>query len=265
MNNSKRITTFIASLLLTGLSVGVHANTLTFVLDQSNALPDGVDYLTVTLSDDVEGQLDFWVDTLSPLSGIAGENFGIQKFSFNLSPDLYSVGPEEGEGHHEEAAAPGRSGEHRNDEAHRAEQSLDREHGQGKVSPLDAILSAEDFILPDGWDVRFGKFGAGGGDFDIRLLGNGNNRQDPLHFSILGLDLDDVLAGFSAHVAGFDYIIGECGGEHGEGDGEGCRHISSAYFYGDRPVVVPLPASLWLLGSGLLALAGVSRHRKRRT
>jgi hypothetical protein len=264
MNNSKRITTFLVVLLLTSLSVGVRANTLTFVLDESNALPDGVDYLSVTLSDDVEGQLDFWVDTLSPLSGIAGENFGIQKFAFNLSPDLYSGNQEEGDGHHGEEA-PGMSGEHRNDEAHRAEQSLDREHGLGRVNPLDAILSAEDFILPDGWHVRIGKFGAGGGEFDIRLLGTGNNRQDPLHFSILGLELDDVIAGFSAQVAGFEYILGECGGDHGEGDAEGCRHISSAYFYGERPVVVPLPATLWLLGSGLLALAGVSRHRKRRS
>ena len=41
----------------------------------------------------------------------------------------------------------------------------------------------------------------------------------------------------------------------------------SAYFYGGRlvdgpPTVVPLPASIWLLGSGMLGLLGIARRKR---
>lgn len=266
MNQSKRITTFLGALLLAGQSLGSHAATVTYVLDHSNALPDGVDYLTVTISDDVEGQLDFWVDALSPLSDIAGDNFGIQKFAFNLTADMSGGDMHHGDEAHRGGEMYGMSGMHRNDEVHRKDgehrpehsREHEREHRHGDDGGIDAALSADDFILPDGWDVRF--FGFGPDGFDIRLLGNGNNRQDPLHFSVLGLEFEDVIPGFSAHVAGFEYIIGECGGGEHE---HGCRRITSAYFTGDRVAVIPLPAAFWLFGSGLLALAGLTRRVRR--
>jgi len=82
--------------------------------------------------------------------------------------------------------------------------------------------------------------------FDIRLSGNGRTRQDPLHFTILGLGIDDIDNYFAARVAGFDYS----------------GSVSSAFFYGDKVSQVPVPAAAWLFGTGLLGLAGVARRKK---
>ncbi len=270
MNYRKHITAFLAASLL-AMTQGIQASSVSFVLDQSNALPDNIDYLTVTISDDVAGQLDFWVDIQSPLTALAGDNFGIQKFAFNLAGDLLSGSRprhgrkddgyhgDEGEGKREHEHEQRKHGDHDGRNKHEA--------GDGRYCELDSMLTADSFILPDGWKVQLGKGKMDGmdGKFDVRLLGTGGSRQDPLHFAVLGLELDDVLAGFAAHVAGFEYISGECGTDK-DGDHDGdhrCKHITSAYFYGDRPVVVPLPATVWLLGSGLLGMAGMARRRGR--
>jgi hypothetical protein len=271
MNYSIYLAQSFLALLLTTLSCGASAATLSYVLDQSNTLPDHVDYLTVTLSDDVEGQVDFWVDARSPLTDIAGENFGIQKFSFHVGGDLLSGGHP---GHDRDGDEPpgievarehrefGMSEAHRNSEAGRW--SPAGEAGEEPHGMLDSLLTADAFLLPDGWRVQLDRGGRHGEDgYNVRLLGTGHSRQDPLHFSVLGLALEDVLAGFSAHVAGFEFTGDGCGeGEHRGEEGNGCRVITSAYFSGDRPVVVPLPATAWLLGSGLLGLVGCSRRRR---
>lgn len=61
------------------------AASVSYFLDQSNDLPDGTDYLKVTISDGTAGLIDFTVETLSPLNGIAGPNFGIEVFGFNTT------------------------------------------------------------------------------------------------------------------------------------------------------------------------------------
>ncbi len=225
MNNSTYKTAFFATLLLTA-TWGAQAANVSYIMDRSNVLPDNVQYLTVTLSDDVAGQLEFWVDVGSSLSTIATDNFGIQSFSFNLVRDLQ----------------PGLT-----------------EHGDGPCCKLDNILTTDSFILPGGWNVLLGDGGKGEG-FDVRLLGSEGSRQDPLHFSILGLGLDDVQGEFGALVAGFKFRVGECG--DGEGDHRNCDVIYRAEFQGGTPLVVPLPAAVWLLGCGLLGLAGVTRRRR---
>jgi len=115
---------------------------------------------------------------------------------------------------------------------------------------LSADLSIDDFLLPDGWRVQFNKGMSEAGRFDARIMGTGRTRLDPLEFSVRGLSLDNIEAGFAAHVAGFM----ETGGSPG-----------SAFFYGDTlvpPAAIPLPAAIWLFGSGLLGLAGVARRRR---
>lgn len=66
------------------------AASVSYYLDQSNALPDGVNYLQVTISDGLDGAVDFLVEVDTALDDIAGSNFGIQKFGFNVA-EAYSV------------------------------------------------------------------------------------------------------------------------------------------------------------------------------
>ena len=150
--------------------------------------------------------------------------------------------------------------------------------------------SFDDFLLPEGWRVQENKGMSEAGRFDVRIMGTGHSRLDPLQFSVLGLTLESVEAGFAAHVAGFtgyenDYWVeheghpGEHEGYRGEQEGsyreeirreweehEGRHHASSAFFYGDKlvtpPPEIPLPAAVWLFASGLLGLAGAARRRR---
>lgn len=65
-------------------AVQAHAASVSFFMNQSNALPDGVNYLEVTVQD-VGTDVQFTVTPLSPLTSSAGSNFGIQAFGFNTN------------------------------------------------------------------------------------------------------------------------------------------------------------------------------------
>jgi hypothetical protein len=181
-------------------STQTFAASISVFLDQSNALSDGTNYLKVTISDGADGAIDFSVETLGPLSGIAGGNYGIQSFSFNLG---------------------------------------------------DTGASLANVVGPDGWRVSADHNHSEFGRYDVHLAGRGSNRQDALEFSIVGVSGDspfdyiDALSSgnagggnqfFAAHVAGF----------------EGPNGLSSAQFGGTS--VVPLPASAWMMLSGLAVL-----------
>ncbi len=66
-----------------------YAASVSFFLDQSNKLPDDTNYLSVMLTENETGGVDFLVKTLAPLNDIAGSNFGIQKFGFSFSDDTW--------------------------------------------------------------------------------------------------------------------------------------------------------------------------------
>lgn len=210
MNNLK---TILGSILVFTLLLASRAEaaTVQYMLDQSNTLEDDIDYLLVTISDNQPGQLDFTVETQSALSDIAGSNFGIASFGFNLD------------------------------------------------SAID--LSGDSFRLPDKWKLQFDKGMSEAGKFDVRLLGTGQARQDPLQFSILGLGLENIIPGFASHVAGFEMEYYGIEGHHHGFKGE--HGVSSAFFYGDRLVTaVPVPAAFWLFGSGMLLLGRVATRRR---
>lgn len=59
------------------------AASVSFFLDQSSRLPDGVDYLSVTLTENGDG-VNVRVTILDSLNGLAGDRFGIQAFGFGL-------------------------------------------------------------------------------------------------------------------------------------------------------------------------------------
>lgn len=113
--------------------------------------------------------------------------------------------------------------------------------------------------LPEKWKVQDGQRVSGFGFFDIVLRGPGNHRTDELRFSIDGVDGDTPLdyalksvgkarfgnSLFAARLGDFDFI-------------DGNHRIRNA-----TASVVPLPASAWLLASGL-GLAALLRRRSPR-
>ena len=88
------------------------------------------------------------------------------------------------------------------------------------------------------------------------------NTQDPLLFSIADLTVDDLIGEFTVLVTGLPGMEYCEGGEDGI-ERECERRGTSAIFYGGEPVVIPVPAAMWLMGSGLLALVGVARRRRQ--
>jgi len=234
----KQMKTIFGTLLITALCVigRAEAASVQYVMDQSNTLEDNIDYLLVTISDDQSGQLDFMVETLPALNEIAGRNFGIASFGFYLDSAVE--------------------------------------------------LMNDDFLLPEKWKIQFNKGMSEAGKFDVRIMGTGQTRMDPLQFSVLGLDFGDIIPGFASHVAGFDTGNDSHDGWHEdrEGwhdgrdwrdardwrdgndwhDGYDDKHgITSAYFYGDRLVsAVPVPAAVWLFGSGILLLGRIATRRR---
>lgn len=61
-----------------------HAATVSFFLNESNRLPDGVNYLSVNLTENTTGGVDVLAKTLDPLNDLRNCYFGIQKFAFSF-------------------------------------------------------------------------------------------------------------------------------------------------------------------------------------
>lgn len=243
--------------LIASLAIGILATTtsqatvISYYLDQSNQLADGINYLQVTISDEREaGVIDFTVQALQPLLDIAGDNFGIRRFAFNIV---------------------------------------------GGTATEARDLAA----LPDGWRARNGARMDGFGLFDVALQAKRNGKNDgkdegkgqagtpqnPLTFSIAGVDFDTVMSYvdlssgrspqgfslFSANVVGLN--LGECDSGKGGSDdkktvsgtkstGGGGKCVTSAYFGGNGSAV-PAPPAVWLLGTGIAGLV-VRRFRQGR-
>ena len=145
-------------------------------------------------------------------------------------------------------------------------------------SALD--LTSANLLLPSDWSLSTGRTVSGFGRFEYLLSATGSSRQDPLVFSITGVDGDlpetyfelstrTAAQGnvpFAAHLAGF--VSGACVNET-TGATMAC---SSGYIGGGVPMLpsmdsssvaaVPLPASIWLLISALLGIVGIGRRRR---
>ena len=201
---------FAGALML--VTVSSHAASVSFFLNQSNVLPDGNNYLQITIDDEgLAGAINFKVQTIAPLTGFSGSNFGIQQFGFN---------------------------------------SL--ELGVNNISGL-----------PNSWKLKHDKKMNEFGKFENVLVGKKWHRENSLMFSIIGIEDDSIYSyannydgenGFfySANVAGF------CPADKRKQSGD-C--ISNAYFAGGSPV--PVPAAIWLFGSGLVGLLGFVRRKSR--
>jgi hypothetical protein len=71
-----------------GISQLTEAASISYVLDQTNidsgSIVDGVTYGSVTIDDNTPNSLRFTVYLMGPLTWIAGSNFGIDNFAFNV-------------------------------------------------------------------------------------------------------------------------------------------------------------------------------------
>jgi hypothetical protein len=82
--------------LLVTMAGAAQAASVSYYLDQSNLssgpLGDGINYLMVTVDDQGSpGLINFSVQTLPALNGIAGSNFGIQTFALNTLLDTSTI------------------------------------------------------------------------------------------------------------------------------------------------------------------------------
>ena len=91
MNLNRFSNTFYLLLLSTLLTATVQAASVSYYIDQSNALPDGVNYAQVTISDSNTniGDIDFLVEIIPSAFSVSPDaNFGMQTFSFNYDTTL---------------------------------------------------------------------------------------------------------------------------------------------------------------------------------
>ena len=232
MNYGKTLAVCALSLLMGS----AQASTVNYILDKSDRLINNVNYISLSISDDTEGQLDFWVQPgSSALEGPLDE-FGIFSFGFNLQ-------------------STGRKPVY---ERTRNLKMMWQSMYISESEERDSGVSVDDLQLPDGWGVEFES-----NNFDVNIFAEAG--VDELHFSVLGLSLEDLGRGFGAYVEGLGASSHECAYR----PWDDCGDIKSrAFIHGYRLVVVeppsavPVPAAAWLFASGLIGLVGVSRRTR---
>ena len=228
----KNLYTTLFAVAILAFSFNASAATVSFFLDQSNepTMTQGINYAAVTISDGENGDIDFIVDiNEGAFDTTNSSNFGMQTFSFNYDTS---------------SAASGIT--------------------------VDNI----DNIIPATWGITQGANAGGGfGFFEFELAGTGSTRTSLFEFSIVGIDGDNIsdyalgIDGgefFAAHIADFGGYEGFdsaqfAGSTPGDGNRGGCDFNPN--LPGCDVPAVPVPAAVWLFGSGLLGLVGIARRK----
>lgn len=234
-----------------------HAASVSYFLDQSNKLPDGTNYLQVMLTE-TAGGVDFLVQTLDPLNDVAGSNFGIQAFGFNFTSNtLYEI---TGLPDHWRARSNKQMSEFGRYDIRLAGR------GNSRTDKLNFSVSGVDLSdFDDFFAARVAGFKwcfedenndpTGISPWSTTSWSDRKNHKDKYGWRDDG-DGDERM-GRNERWHGDDSDEGEwkpC-------KGKDC--VTSAYFGGNE--AVPLPTSVWLLGSGMLGFIGLMRRKGRGT
>ncbi|MHB8624108.1 MAG: VPLPA-CTERM sorting domain-containing protein [Sulfuricaulis sp.] len=125
--------------------------------------------------------------------------------------------------------------------------------------------------LPNGWKIKHDKKISGFGKYENVLVGNNWDAVDTLSFSIVGIQADSLSNYISSYEKSDGYFFGaDVGGIAEHGKHHDCSACSKNVYFaggvvgggGTDPTPVPVPAALWLFGSGLLGLAGITGRKK---
>jgi len=227
-----KIITRLLAPVVAALALGstAQAASVSYYLNQSNALPDGVNYLQVTIADGVDGAIDFTVTALEPLLAVAGSNFGIQNFAFNV-PN----GSRTGASKVTNLAQGWRA---RNDFRMSTFGMFDIKvtgNGNSRLDTVTFSITGVDGDTPMDYVNLSSKKASGGNQF------------------------------FAAHVTGFKYgeLCNAPASQRIRARLQGqVPCVSSAYFAGSLTAdPVPLPATAWLFLTGIAGVAVRARRR----
>lgn len=248
--------TAVTSLLL---AMPAQSASVSYILDQSNSLADGVDYLKVTMSDGTDGAVDFKVEMLPALSGQASAHLGIQAFAFNI------VGGTATEARNISGLPDGwraRNGG-RMDGFGLFDIKL-QGPGWSRQTELDFSITGVSLdTLLSYVDLSTGQAAEGQVDFAARVNGfasNPTSRNGGINQNYL-LEIVNTNCDTGGHHDGGDdncdqnFRFGEddCGGGHKVG----------GYFGGPGNPVVPVPPAVLLFGSALALISPVWRRTAR--
>jgi len=88
----RHVTILLAAVLAAFAGPAARAASVSYFMEQNNAGLPVANYLQVTISDGLNGDIDFRVETLPAFSALnPGTNFGLQSFGFNFDSNLVTV------------------------------------------------------------------------------------------------------------------------------------------------------------------------------